>query len=194
MIKIGFSGIPSTGKTVLARAVAGNLWRYTKYTKIELVSEYARTHIANYGLDTVADQLLILDKQLEKEELVASNTDVLITDSPIFLGFAYALLMRRMGNSKDRAVINALFERLSKLNEYYRYDAIFHINPSITYTDDGVRPVEHGQLAWRDSTETLIRSTYTIFPPKELIFVKATDLEERIKVVSDWFNDKNRSK
>ena len=76
---------------------------------IELVSEYARAYIHKYGsIDSVYDQMRIFNKQLAEENQFPSTIDVLVTDSPIFLGFGYALELRKENNKKKE--MNGLVE------------------------------------------------------------------------------------
>ena len=87
MIRIGITGVPGSGKTTLARSVA-SVYR-NKLKRAELVSEYARRYISKHGNITFLwEQYRILEKQLEWENSV--KADILISDSPVHLGFLYA--------------------------------------------------------------------------------------------------------
>lgn len=49
MLKVGISGVPSTGKSSLTHAVSNELRKYERFRRVELISEYARTYIRKYG-------------------------------------------------------------------------------------------------------------------------------------------------
>lgn len=96
MIRVGFIGTPGSGKTSTARALASQCRRIDALNNVEIVSEYARRYISKHGsIDFLWEQYRILHKQLEWETSVENdNLDLLITDSPIFVGFAYCLDLR----------------------------------------------------------------------------------------------------
>lgn len=176
MLKIGFSGIPSTGKTTMARETAGLLKE--DYSVIELVSEYARMYRIKYGeIESVQDQFRILDKQIEWEEEISPKTEVLITDSPIFLGFLYALDLRDTNSQKDTMWLNDLFRKMCKYNTPLRYDVIFHLPPR-EVVDDSVRDPEHLTESWRRRANSLMSSLFEIFPAKNFIELRSRDLKE----------------
>ena len=101
MLRVGFSGVPGSGKTSTARLVAAICRRCPGLQRVELLDEYARWSINTYGpTETVWEQVRILNKQLFREDKVpAATTDILLTDSPVFMSFAYALDLRREGNA-----------------------------------------------------------------------------------------------
>lgn len=112
MLKVGFIGVPGAGKTSTARGLAALCRRNDKLSKVELVSEYARRYITKQGpIDTITDQFRIIEKQLEWEESIAPETDLMITDSPIHLGFLYALELRKLDNPKDIMYLNDIFKK-----------------------------------------------------------------------------------
>ena len=176
MLKIGFSGIPSTGKTTLARETASLL--KADYPVIEIVSEYARMYKVKYGeIETVQDQFRILDKQIEWEDEIAPKTEVLITDSPIFIGFLYALDVRNTESQKDTMWLNDLFRKMCKYNTPLRYDVIFHL-PPVEAVNDSVRNPEHLTESWRREADSLMKSLFKIFPAKNFIELGSRDLQE----------------
>ena len=113
MKRIGFVGVPGSGKSSVARGLAAR--GYEKLKKVELVSEYARRFISKYGtIDQVSDQYKILQKQLDWENAIPQEeTDVLITDSPVFIGFLYTLTLRNSNNLKDAMYVNDIFKNFS---------------------------------------------------------------------------------
>ena len=181
MLKIGYSGIPSSGKTTTARALAGALRANSSFKTIELVDEYARKYLAKYGIEDITDQIRILAKQKALEDIIPPTVDVMITDSPIFLGFNYSLDLRREGNKKDTMLLNDLFKELSKCNETPRYDIIFHISPKAEIINDGVRASHHLDPKWREIAELKTVALYYIFKPRLFVCLKGDTVEQRVK-------------
>jgi len=141
MLRIGICGIPASGKTTLARALAARCSKLKKFQRIELVQEYAREYIKVYGnITSVLEQFLILEKQIEKEEVLCNNRlDILITDSPIFLGFLYSIELPKT-SPKEIMFFNDIFRKMVELNyPTPRYDIIFHLCPTIKPVEDGIR-------------------------------------------------------
>lgn len=176
-IRIGFTGVPSSGKTSMAMKCAASCRE--SYKIVELVSEYARMYRIKYGeIETVQDQFKILDKQLEWEEEISPQTDIMVTDSPIFLGFLYALDLRRNDSQKDTMWLNDLFRKMCKYNTPLRYDVIFHLPPR-EVVDDSVRDKVHLTEAWRRDAGNLMCSLFKkIFPAKNFIELQAANPEE----------------
>lgn len=132
MKRIGISGIPSSGKTSLARTLASACSK--KYKYIELISEYARQYISKHkSIDSIWEQIKITDTQIEWEDNVATKTELIITDSPIYLGFLYAIDLVKFNNPKDIIAYNDLFKSLTQLSN--RYDLIVHLNPVLQTMD-----------------------------------------------------------
>lgn len=188
MLRIGFIGSPGSGKTTLARAVAGFIRQHTKYKTVELVSEYARQFITKYGIDSLSDQVRIMNKQREEEDKFPLTTDILITDSPIFMGFVYALDMRQEGNQKHTMLINDIFKDMNKMNEIPRYDIIYHLPPTLKPTKDGVRAAHQFDDQWRNKMDQRIKAVFEIFQPRQLVTIQSSDLNERIKECTEHIN------
>ena len=182
MIRVGFTGVPGSGKTSTARALVSQLRDVDGFRQVELVQEYARRYISKHGhMESLWEQYRILSKQIEWEDSVVTNKlNIMVTDSPIFLGFIYAVDFHKK-TSKDLIVFNDVFKTLSKLNyPNARYDVIFHLPPVIAAIDDGVRAKNHLDNNWRKEADEMIRSTLKIFPPKKYIEVKSTSLSDRV--------------
>lgn len=188
MTRIGFIGVPGAGKTTMARAVAGFIRAHTKYKTVELVSEYARQYIHKYGIDSLHDQMRIYKKQLEEENRYPDTTEVIITDSPIFLGLGYSIELRTEGLPKHTMIINDLFKEMNKLNEVPRYDIIFHLPPKLKPIRDGVRGEHQFDQGWRNEMDKKLLSIFYIFPPRKLITINSTDINDRIKECMDHIN------
>jgi nicotinamide riboside kinase len=184
MLRIGFTGVPGSGKTSTARALAAEM-KKNGYN-IELVEEYARRYISKHGqMDKVWEQYRITAKQVEWEDSVIDKVELIITDSPIFLGFLYASDIPKT-DAKDVMVFNDLFKLLARLNfPKPRYDMLFHIPPTIKPADDGIRAKHHLEDKWRSEADTYISSIFKIFPQKIIYTVEPVKLEERVKFCMD---------
>jgi len=182
MIRVGFTGVPGAGKTSTARGLAAYCRGDEKLRKIELVHEYARRYIAKYGsIDTVMDQYRVLQKQLDWEDSIpADSTDVMITDSPVHLGFLYALELRK-DTPKDAVFVNDIFKKMNTLNTPPRYDIIFYLPPKLKPVKDGVRDPLHFDEGWRREADETIRHIFKLFPPKNFVRVESTDMEDRVE-------------
>jgi nicotinamide riboside kinase len=178
---IGFVGVPGSGKSAVARGVAASA--YDRIGKVELVAEYARRFITKYGsVDRVFDQYRILQKQLEWEDVVPKEeTDVAITESPVHMGFLYAMEIRNPNNEKDTMYINDIFKTMNKVNCPCRYDIIFHLPPIWEPSKDGVRPEIHFDKRWREESDNKIQFIFKLFPPKIFQTITSITLDERIE-------------
>lgn len=181
MKRIGFVGVPGSGKSAVARGVAASA--YSRIGKVELVGEYARRFLTKYGAVTdVFDQYRILQKQLEWENIVPEKEiDVSITESPIPIGFLYAMEMRDPNSEKDTMYINDIFKTMNKVNCPVRYDVIFHLPPLWQPSHDGVRPDIQFEENWRKEADSRLQFIFKLFPPKHFVSIVGTTLDARIE-------------
>jgi nicotinamide riboside kinase len=197
VIRVGFIGVPGAGKTTTSRALAGSIREHTNLKTVELVAEYARVYIHKYGIDSIYDQVRILNKQIAEEDRYPEATDLMITDSPIFLGLGYAIELREEGNPKHTMVINDLFKDMNKLNQVPRYDIIFHLPPVLKPVKDGIRAEHHFDDEWRRTADIRLQAMFHVFPPRKLITLQATDVEgrvkEAIKFIKEYLGENERS-
>ena len=192
MIRVGVTGVPGSGKTTLARALASTCRGEYTTSRVELVSEYARRYISKHGqVESMWEQYRILQKQIEWEDSVINDKlDLLITDSPVFLGFLYCNALPR-NNSKDIMCWNDVFKAMSKLNfPTCRYDIVFHLAPVLSPVDDGLRAPEQLLESWREQKNSeIITITKDIFPPKRWILIddanQATRIEKCINSIKE---------
>lgn len=191
MHKIGMVGVPGSGKSTLARALSAGCGDTLGLYKVELISEYARRYISKYGaIESITEQYRILEKQYNWEDSVINdNLDLLITDSPIHMGFLYAMEMRDVNNLKDNMCINDIFKRMSKLNCPPRYDIIFHLPPLWKPSEDGIRPQQHFEDGWRTEADLKIQFIFRLFPPKHFITLESDTMEGRIEECFKYCKD-----
>ncbi len=179
--RIAISGVPGSGKTSLSRALSAECRRIDGLSKVELVPEYARRYIAQYGpINNVWEQVRILEKQLQWEDSVPSDhTDLLITDSPVFFSFLYCLEIGTK-SQKDAMVVNDIFKKINKLNYPPRYDIIFHLPPKLKPVQDGIRDARNFDDSWRKKMDDKIHACLTVFPPKKLVVIESTSMNDRV--------------
>lgn len=183
MIRIGIAGIPGSGKTTLARALAGHCGIELGLERVELISEYARRYIAKYGpITSVMDQYRILMKQTDWEDSIPNCVDIMITDSPVHAGFLYALQLRKKeGGTKEAVFVNDIFKKMNSINNPTRYSIVFYLSSDIKPKQDKVRIQQHFDEHWRTEANVDMRLMFKLFPPKKFIEIKAVSLQARIK-------------
>jgi len=178
MKRIGISGVPASGKTTLARALASAL---CGKLNVELINEYARTYLFKYkSIDSIWEQIRVTEKQIELENNISDKTDIIITDSPIYLGFVFSMDIVNFNRDKDILAYNDLFNKLSLLNN--RYDYIFHLCPVIDPLKDKVRPDLHYDQEWRDRTNSIILSVFNFFGQKNIVVISNKDINDRVAI------------
>ncbi len=192
MIRIGIVGVPGSGKTSLCRGVVSACRGISALSRIELVSEYARRYISKHGhIESIWEQYRIMEKQIEWEDSIPSGkTDILITDSPIHMGFLYATEVLT-NKPKDIMVYNDIFKKLSKLSEHRpRYNIIFHLTPVLNPIDDGVRAKEHLDPLWRADADRHIKFIFELlFKPKHIYVIDNVNMEYRINFIIETLKD-----
>jgi len=183
MIRIGFTGCPGSGKTSTARALAAFCRSIDSLKRVELIPEYARRYIAKYGpITSIADQYRIMEKQIQWEDSIPQEeTDILISDSPIHMGWLYVMECYPLKNQKELMYSNDVFKRLNKLNLPPRYDIVFHLPPVIAPIKDGVRSELHFDEKWRESSNNRIKFIFNLFPPLKFIEITSVGLKERVE-------------
>ena len=88
--RINFYGAPCAGKTLTALTQTSHL--KAKHLHVEYVSEWVKTWAYLKYVPQGFDQILVTAKQLHSEErLLRAGVDVIVTDSPLFLGAFYSL-------------------------------------------------------------------------------------------------------
>lgn len=185
MIRIGISGAAGTGKTSTARALASQCRSIDGLNRIELISEYARHYINKYGqIDFIWEQYIIFENQFDRERSVDNGqVDVLITDCPIQLSYAYALELRgktEIPPKKEAMILNEMYKKLNLINYSSCYDFIFHLPPILKSIDDGVRIKKHLTQEWKEEMNNSLLSIFNIFPPKKFLMIESEDLQERV--------------
>lgn len=142
MIRIGIAGGPGSGKSSLARQLTTELYNKRRFNA-QYVTEFARDYINRalmHGKFTpsIADQFVIFNSQIEREDIVPGNADFLIADSPIFLSLIFAYNNCDMSNFQQRSAYISLYETF--IGKYLkRYDHVFVLQRQKDFLKDGTR-------------------------------------------------------
>ena len=194
MYRIGFVGVPGTGKTSTARALSAFCRRNERFKKVELIAEYARRHIDKYGpIDSIADQYKIMEEQIGWEDTPSKeDIDLMVTDSPVHLGFLYVIEYDRK-SKKDIMYTNDIFKRLNKVNMPPRYDLIFHLPPILKPVKDGVRADIHFDEEWRAKADIKIQFIFDLFPPRKIVSITSSGMMDRVNECMSYMDEMVKS-
>lgn len=143
MKKIIFVGPPGSGKSTLVSEVFVKL--KTSNKNVELVNEYARQYIQEYGPPTSVFEQLLIAKEQEKYESLHTDINYMLIDAGRLSSYFYASLYANYSDKKQRLLIHQLY--LNFLDDLYlrRYDYIFFLPITETYKvksdmlEDGTR-------------------------------------------------------
>jgi len=134
-VRIGLVAGPSSGKSTTAADVFVHCKRAG--ITVELVSEVAREEInKGWKIRSIAEQFLINQKQREKEDIIPTEISVMVTDSPAFLTYYYALWNAECP-SDENMIMTWLYSDF--LKDLRRYDKIYYLNRVKPYVKDGTR-------------------------------------------------------
>lgn len=133
-IKIGLCGSPGSGKSTCAADVFVQCKK--NGIKVELIQEFARMQInKGWKINNISEQFIINKNQREMEDIVPATIDVLVTDSPAFLTFYYALV--NVKSTNDNFILVEMYKQF--LEDLKRYDKIIFLNRVKPYVVDGTR-------------------------------------------------------
>jgi len=190
-MRIGIMGLPSTGKTTLARALASRMHEY--FDSIELITEYARDYIAVNGTPVdLWEQYLITTKQIQREQ--EAKASLIVTDSPVLQGLIYAgSLYKPHKGIKHPQLMSDLFETIIKYSASHPYDYLIILDKEIKIVDDGIRSEEQMTEHWRTQASATINYLLSVTKPysEGLIRITETDLTKRVdEIVEQFLNDR----
>lgn len=137
---VGFLGGPSTGKTTLATAVFNALTE--QGYEAAWASEFVTDDVQVNGppdLDYyIYEQYRFLFHQTRREEVALKQADIVVTDSPLLIGYAYTL-QHKLDATHGRQP--AFVQELEKLftEDKNRYQHLYLLNRESTFEDNGVR-------------------------------------------------------
>lgn len=136
-IKVGFIGVPGTGKSTCAYAAQVEMGSHECITAV--CPEYAREFITKHGQpEHVALQQSILYKQMHREDTLSHGANILFCDSPVFFCYTYALFGADPSSSQQMKIVRNLY-KWAVLDNLTRYDLIFYLPRQFDIIDDSVR-------------------------------------------------------
>ena len=176
--RIAFAGAQDTGKTTIAKELSSRF--KTRNYITEYIDEAARFYVGRWRqpIMGVADQLFLIDKQLDKEQAIAPKCQIVFYDSPLFLGYAYTLL--NWNDIKTVRDIDMLVHIYEKILINGRYDLIFYLKPFRVPVDDGIRTKA---LTSQNSKIDLMIKSYLDLHNLEYVTIDATTVAERIETI-----------
>jgi nicotinamide riboside kinase len=181
MIRVGYAGIPGCGKTTTARAFAAACGKIEGLQKVELISEFARHYLSQHKIENLSDQYFITRNQIDMERKIQKrNTDIMITDSPVPLGFIYALDLRE-DSPKDAMYLNEIFRLINEEITLKPYDLVFYLPPIIEPIRDGIRDETHITDEWREKAAQRILSAFDVFRPREFVALTSSKITDRVE-------------
>lgn len=158
MLRVAFAGAQDTGKTTLSRLISARL--NMEGILCDYITEYARDHIKIAGaIEGLGDQYYTTERQIEREKLVTPKAKVMVTDSPVFLGAVYGLLLNKTESHHDQQ----LFNTLHALCLSVKYDVVFYLPPFHPVLADGTRPAELIEL--NPKIDKLVHAYLTLYCP-----------------------------
>ena len=144
MIKVALAGAQDTGKTTIARMLSGRL--SSRGILTHYVQEFAREYIPKAGsIESLAEELFLVEQQIKKERETPSAMQVMVTDSPVFLAYAYSTLMVDL-RTIDKKSVMMMGRIYDKVLDHGGYDLVLLLPVNWEPADDGVRPEELRRL------------------------------------------------
>lgn len=137
---IGFIGGPSTGKTTLAAAVYNDLQEQGSFSS--WASEFVSDDIQRIGppnLDYyIYEQFRYLFHQQRREEAALRKSDIILTDSPLLIGYAYTIQQQKTAVSgRQSQFVDELYTLFSE--DAQRYDNLYLLKREANFEDNGIR-------------------------------------------------------
>lgn len=172
MLRIGFVGLPSSGKTTAANYLATNLTGY----RVALIPEFARDYMRAKGdrIINAQEQIgtSVIQSELEVRALM-TVPQIMITDTPLFITEAYTRYYYPYAD----------FSTNEKLSLTHKYDVIFYCKGD-TWKEDGIRFQNPEAL---EGLEKMINKMVKKYHKKEIIILPI-DKNERREYLSQWLS------
>lgn len=180
---VGICGAPSSGKSVLARAVVNKIC--LDGHSAEYVSEYARHYINKCNcqeslfLRTPLHQANISKGQMEWEDVVPSNVEFVISDSPIIAHVAYTYNLVDFTDLSHVEYYHQYYRDM--LQRKSRYTCLFYLPPVLEFKSDGTR-AENKERAARIGQQI---KGFLMFHQIPFYEIQEVDLEKRVTFCID---------
>lgn len=135
MKRIAVCGSPGSGKSTTSAHVF--VLMKIKGINVDYVHEYVREELnKGWKPTSMAEQFRILKHQREREDTLPENLEYMITDSPLFLIYYYAIANTEKPLD-DSFTLASLYEDF--LQDLMRYDKIYFMIRDKPYVQDGTR-------------------------------------------------------
>ena len=137
--RIALIGPPGTGKSTVSQALQVHLGSVDFLTGC--VGEYARDYLVKFGsIEHIAIQQGLGYKQKRREDVQAVSYDLLISDSPVYFSYLYALMSADPHSRPQMKIVRDLYKWMV-LDELHRYDCVIYLPLQFDVVNDGVRDV-----------------------------------------------------
>ncbi len=183
-MKIGFSGVQSTGKTTLINLMQKDP-DFANYT---FVTEIVRTLVAQ-GIPinekgTAETQILVLGEHMKN--LLKDNV---VLDRCLLDGVVYTI--HTLNNLKNGHEFTWLKEYASNLLDHFihRYDIIFYLQPEFDIVDDGVRSIS---TQYRNETNELFKKIIERIGDSVKIVSLSGSVERRMLQIKNAIDHRKR--
>ena len=178
---VAFIGGPGSGKTILACA----LKEYFMLRKIstDVCTEYAREFVFKYGFtEHASEQYRLGLKQKEREDLLCSgNNEYIFSDSPIWLTYAYTLLIiEQQHDFHIQSILPEIYEEFV-IKNINRYHKVFYVKEENPY-DDGCKRDKEFEDRIRRVIDGFVRTHADLLPIVEIPY-SVQQAEERKQFV-----------
>lgn len=139
--KVGFLGGPCTGKTTLMNSVYETLRR--QGLSVGIAPEFVSEDLKINGVPSFDilpyEQLRYYMHQKRIEQQALEDVDILLTDSPVFIGYFYTLFAQENHTwpTRHQLVIDDL--RRAFEADAPHYDLLYQLAREFPYEDNGIR-------------------------------------------------------
>ncbi len=176
-IKIGVCGAPSAGKSTVSASVFTSCKKVG--IKTELIQEFARIQLnKGWKINSISEQFIINKNQREMEDIVPDAIDVLITDSPAFLTFFYALW--NVKSTDDNFILSEMYKQF--LEDLNRYDKIIFLNRVKPYVKDGTR------IQTEEESDEISRQLKTLLDIHKVNYIELNGDEDAVQYIMNYID------
>lgn len=186
-IKVCFLGGPCTGKTSLMARLYEVLAK--QGVEVSIAEEFATIDIARNGAPSLNnmpfEQIRYYFNQQLIEQNALSRSNVVLTDSPPFMCYFYALFAQRHTAENPRHKVPMADLKKAFFQDAPRYHHLYLLDREFPYEDNGIR--YHSEEQARE-VDGIINELVTNHPELEYKRLSGTIDERAQKVLADLFS------